>query len=212
MDRVIAEFPSRQLDADLVICDYPGIAYQEDMSKSVPYDDAYFDRYVGYEGSEIEQALNRCRLNLVAQARGMEVIDVGIGSGKFLQAAQAAGLKCSGYDVNPRAEAWLKERDLWLDIYNPGPPTFYQGGTVCWTFWDVLEHIPEPHKILDKIPVGHCLLTSIPIFADLSRVRESKHFRPDEHYYYFTDEGFRRWMQRYRFLCTAWNDDESTAR
>jgi hypothetical protein len=218
MDRVIAHYPARLSGADLSICDYPGLAYQTDMRKSVPYDDAYFDKYTVYRDLEIFTKLQEARINTVERLNPYTVIDIGIGDGAFLEAldqrrhaqfeaTKVPGLVLYGYDVNAKAKAWLEERRMWLDIYTHLPPK----GVVAWTLWDVLEHIPEPHLLFDRIRPGDYLVTSIPIFKNLDRIRESKHYRPNEHYYYFTDDGLRSWLRRYDLVCRVHHRLEAAA-
>jgi len=42
---------------------------------------------------------------------------------------------------------------------------------------------------------------SIPIFKDVNHILHSKHFRPDEHFWYFTTQGLIRYMLDYGFIC-----------
>lgn len=193
--RAIAE-----LDGDLVICRDKGFAYQHDMSKSVPYDGDYFDKYVGYEGQEIAKRINAARIGLVNKYAGSRanVLDVGIGSGEFIKSRP----QTRGFDINPKAAAWLKAERLWAESFELFPAV---------TFWDVIEHIPEPAQYFDRIRGGAFLFTSIPVFADLGRIRESKHYRPNEHYYYWTKQGFIDWLAMHGFKLLEVNDDETKA-
>ena len=91
---------------------------------------------------------------------------------------------CFGTDVNPRAIRWLEDQGLLWD-----------GREVhAVTCWDSLEHLPDPSHILNRV-TGWVFL-SLPVFRDEEHVRESKHFRPTEHYWYFTEDGLVRWMRR----------------
>jgi hypothetical protein len=38
------------------------------------------------------------------------------------------------------------------------------------------------------------VFVSIPIFKDSDHILKSKHYRKDEHYWYFTDSGFKYFM------------------
>lgn len=200
MDALIERFRGAVADGDLMICEQWGVAYQKDMSNPVPYDDAYFDKYVGYEHTEIANAINAGRIALVNRHLGPKasVLDIGIGSGEFIKNRP----NTFGYDINPKAVAWLKKRMRWSDKF-----CVFEG----FTFWDVLEHVPTPADYFAKMPDDAFVFVSIPIFADLKRIRESKHYRPSEHLYYFTEQGFIDWMALHRFYPHERTDFETKA-
>lgn len=202
MDRFIAGFAGRE-DCDLMLCRADGVAYQRDMSRSVAYNGAYFDKYVGYEGALIAQKINAGRVALVNRHIGAagRLVDIGIGSGEFIK---ARGWPTTGHDVNAKALHWLDEQGLRA---NPELFWTYQG----FSFWDVLEHVPEPEDYFRRIRAGAFLFTSIPVFERLDRIRQSKHYRPDEHYYYFTASGFVAWMALHGFSLIERSDFETCA-
>jgi 2-polyprenyl-3-methyl-5-hydroxy-6-metoxy-1,4-benzoquinol methylase len=85
----------------------------------------------------------------------------------------------------------------------------HQASVVC--LWDTIEHIEAPEGILKRVPRGGHLLVSMPVFADLAGVRRSKHYRPGEHLYYFTNEGFVEYMALYGFRCVEQSAHERAA-
>lgn len=198
MDKVIEAVAA--VDGDLIISRAHGFAYQRNMGKSVPYDAAYFDKYVGYEGAEIAKAINAGRVALVNKYVGPDkpVLDIGIGSGEFIKSRP----NTFGTDINPKAIQWLKDRKRFSDSF-----AAFEG----FTFWDVLEHVPDPNDYFRQIHKGAHLFTSIPIFTDLLLVRASRHYRPDEHYYYFTERGLVDWMKSHRFDLLDRQDFETRA-
>ncbi len=186
MDRFIASLPS-QPDGDLMLCPDHGVAYQADHTQLVAYDEAYYAKCAGYEGQEIANKINAGRVELVNKYVGPnKVVDVGIGSGEFIRTRP----NTYGTDVNPAGIEWLKRNDRWVEKII---------GFAAVTFWDVLEHIPEPEQYLKQIGLGCYLFTSIPIVYALGAIRLSKHYRPGEHLYYYTEEGFVSWMERHGF-------------
>lgn len=200
MDALIRRFTS-VTDGDLKFCHERGVAYQADMTNLIAYDDDYFDRYVALKGQPIARALNAGRVDLVNRHAGVDcqVVDVGIGSGEFI----ASRPNTVGTDVNPKAVKWLQDVGL-----RAGALTDY----TAFTFWDVLEHVVEPHQSYFRhIPDGAYLFTSIPVFPDLSKVRLSRHYKPNEHLYYFTPQGFIDWMALYRFRLLEQSDLEVKA-
>ena len=172
------------VDGDLVICN--GIAYQKDI-KTIDYDKDYFEKYVSYEDTEIARKINQGRVAIVNKYHFNKCLDIGIGSGEFIKNRP----NTYGFDVNPEAVRWLKRNDLFRYDYK---------NFACFTFWDVIEHIPSPQNIFNELPRRSFLFTSIPLFKDLKKIRESKHYRPNEHLYYFTREGFLSWMSWYGFM------------
>lgn len=172
----------------LVWCEDRGVGYYEVNDNGV-YDQAYFDRYRQLRDTPIGAALNAFRCSLAGRFNE-PVIDVGIGDGAFVEAFEGAGGNVVGYDVNPAGITWLKERGSWGELYHHAWPVA--------TFWDSLEHIRRPDKALAR--VGKYALISIPIFDGQEHVLNSKHFRRDEHYWYFTRAGFMRFLSEQGFV------------
>ena len=163
--------------------------------ENTPYDEAYFDKYVGYENTEIGILLNGARLALVSKwCPDGSLVDIGIGSGQFMNA-----IGSYGFDINPAAIKILNHTGLMLD------PHFEDIN--CATFWDSLEHIAEISEILAH--VKKFAFVSIPIFRDLEHILGSKHFRPDEHTWYFTDQGFHKFMCAHGFDVVEQNTMET---
>lgn len=202
MDRFIAAFPARP-DGDLMLCLEHGVAYQADMSSPVEYNGAYFDKYLGYEGTAIALAINAARIDLVDRRAGAmaRVVDVGIGSGEFIKRRRGPTF---GTDINAAALQWLEARGL-----RATPELLWTYD--AFTFWDSIEHIPSPEQYLAKVRASGIVFASLPIFEDLRRIRESKHYRPNEHFYYFTQSGFVRLMALHGFDLLEVNDGESRA-
>lgn len=199
MDRFIRDFAGTK-DDDLIQCTSQGVAYQRDMSKRIKYDEPYYENYRSLEGSEIANKLNEGRVALVNKYVGSDpVLDIGVGSCEFIRSRN--GNTC-GYDINPRAIKTLKYNGLWSDDFS---------AFRAFTFWDVIEHVCNPDDYFKKIKSGSHLFTSLPIFDDLKDVRKSKHFKPGEHLYYWTERGFIDWMKLYGFVLLETSDFETRA-
>ena len=187
MDRFIAAMPATE-DADLMLCKEHGVAYQKDRTLQVVYDEPYYSKCLSYEDQEIALKINAGRIALVAKHFGAgPVLDVGIGSGEFIKKRP----NTYGCDVNPVAIEWLKRNDLWAERLG-------EFGAI--TFWDVLEHVETPEQYLKQIGLHSMLFTSLPLFYSLGGIRLSKHYRPGEHLYYWTEDGFVGWMERHGFM------------
>lgn len=177
-----------------------GIVYQEDTSISIEYGDNYWENYLKYEKSPIAEDLNKFRVDITERFCN-HVLDIGIGCGTFMK---RLNIKSYGYDINPKAISWLEERGLYLNPYE-GIPDEVDGITL----WDVLEHLPEPDDLLTHLPVGIHVVTSLPIFSYLESLRESKHYKPNEHYWYFTQNGLTTYMSDIGYMVKDCRSDES---
>lgn len=156
---------------------------------------AYFEKYQAYAATDMGKAITQARADLVKRWWDGPVLDVGIGCGAFIEAHGNA----DGQDINPVAQEWLRERGL-------GGPIFTQVEAGC--FWDSLEHLPNPSNWLSMF----CpyVFVSLPIVKDPGRITAWKHFRPDEHRWYWTRDGFLAWMAEQSFECLEANSMEQT--
>lgn len=177
------------------------------------YDKNYFEKYASYEDSDIALALNRSRCDLVMKyMEDGSIMDVGIGSGSFILSLMEACVSdiggdgefqmfdIYGTDVNPAGVEWLKSEN----IYREAGEKFD-----ALTFWDSLEHIHDPALILSG--AEKFVFASIPIFDNADHVLRSKHFRKDEHVFYFTIGGFENYMREYGFKLVEFNRMEQAA-
>lgn len=164
------------------------------------YDEQYFAKYMLYAETPRGRHLNEIRTSLVARHAGREaaLIDVGIGCGAFIE---ERGPGAWGFDVNPAGVAWLEDRGLFRDPRQDPAPIL--------TFWDSLEHIPEPGPFLAG--AQEWAFVSLPIFRDADHVLRSRHFRRDEHCWYWTRGGFIAWMGEHGFSCVEHGTPESLA-
>lgn len=163
--------------------------------KKSPYNAAYFEKYVGYSATEMGKKITDARIDLVKTYYTGKVVDVGIGCGQFIEAHNNA----VGYDINPVAVSWLEEKSLYCNIYELNVPAA--------TFWDSLEHIHAPDRIISKI--NEWVFISIPIFNGPESILSNKHFKKDEHVWYFTHYGLIHWFDCMGFDMVDTNVKES---
>lgn len=186
-----------------------GVGYFECVGVETVYDAAYFSRYAAQAETPIGRQLNEFRAELVVRRTSelfretVPVLDVGIGDGAFvreLDEERSAALsllggsriaEVCGFDVNPAGVDWLRKRGAWGDLYGRTWPVA--------TFWDALEHIREPAAALDQ--VERLAIVSIPTFRGVDHILASRHYRRDEHYWYWTREGFLRFASSCGFRC-----------
>lgn len=185
---------------DLRYCYRHGIMFQTDMTQSIEYGEKYYQHYVNLIETEISNKLNSGRVT-ITEKYSTCLLDVGIGSGEFIMRSK---MKTYGFDINPYGVRWLEERGLFVDKLIPDE---IDG----WTFWDTLEHIPEPQQMLGRVKSGNHVYVSLPIFHDITKIRQSKHYKPGEHYYYFTERGFIWFANELGFDIVEMSDIESLA-
>jgi hypothetical protein len=159
-----------------------------------PYDQAYFDRFTRQAAEPIGRRLMTARVAFVEQCYRGLLLDVGIGSGAFIEKRNLLRRYSTfGFDINPAGVAWLKQRELWFD------PEWHSLPAV--SMWDVLEHMHDFRPLLSK--VSEWLFLSLPIFRDAAHVLGSKHYRKDEHCWYWTHEGLVTVLRRLGFKLVA---------
>jgi len=156
-----------------------GIGYYPVEAGHAPYDRDYFERFDRQAHTDLGRALMRARINFVEQHYRGTLIDVGVGSGAFIELRQDRRRPTYGYDVNPVGIEWLEDRKLFVDPHM----VMFDAATL----WDVLEHIPDFQSLIAN--VREWLFLSLPIFRDAEHALRSKHFRPEEHCWYFTRDG-----------------------
>jgi hypothetical protein len=142
--------------------------------------------------TSIGAELNRQRVLMVEKHTiKTKVVDIGIGSGHFiLMRDQLVQPNITyGYDVNPKGIQWLLDRNIWFDPW-------YQEPEIA-TFWDSFEHLPRPTDLLKQ--VTKFVFVSIPIFKGKEHILGSKHFKPNEHIWYFTRNGLINYFSRNGF-------------
>jgi hypothetical protein len=170
-----------------------GIGYLP--TRGYEYDTEYWEHYSELSSTAIGVKLTAFRKSFVIDNLGGpgDLCDVGIGSGSFVKA-----MSCKGYDVNPHAKRWLEKNG---SFGNPHERSFD-----TLTFWDVLEHIDDPTPLL--VRPKH-VFVSMPIFPDVAAVLASKHLKPDEHLWYYTEPGLKTFMKYFGFELVSKSDEET---
>jgi len=164
-----------------------------------PYDQEYFDRFDRDAQTKLGRLLMRGRVDFVERHYQGPLVDVGIGSGAFVELRRTFDRPTCGYDVNPAGIRWLEERKLRVNPYGVVVPAI--------SLWDVLEHMPDYPTLLAN--VREWLFVSLPIFRDAEHVLRSKHFRPDEHCWHFTRDGLVYAMKLCGFALVAESNFET---
>ncbi|ELE6506811.1 methyltransferase domain-containing protein [Pseudomonas aeruginosa] len=157
------------------------------------YSGPYFEKYQALDATPMGAALTAARVDMVQRHFDGEVLDVGIGGGRFV--IESGG---KGFDVNEEAVQWLKSRNAYADPYK---------GVAAITCWDSLEHVPDPEALVRS--VGEWVFVSMPVYKDQADCLKSKHFKPGEHLHYWSVRGLIGWFAKMNFGCVEINERES---
>lgn len=201
MDEIIKKYRTEIFDEHHYICSKEEVIYQRNMAISIAYAREYYEKYLSYENTEISKKLNRFRVSITEKYSKNSILDIGVGSGEFIKKSSR---RVFGYDINNFAIDWLKANNIFLDPY-----TYIPNEIDCITFFDSIEHIINPTKLLKRIISGTYVIISIPIFENLIELKSNKHFRPNEHFYYFSKKGFISFMRDNSFAFVLVTDEES---
>ena len=162
----------------------------------ISYEHDYWEKYLGYDDTPLGEALTAARKELVDFYYRGSVVDIGIGGGKFVLSMGARGF---GFDVNTDAINWLMANNRFCDPY--------AGPVSCITCWDSLEHIPHPENLINQ--VTDWVFVSLPIFENPNTITKSKHYRPGEHIWYWSDSGLTKWFKELGFELIEKNNMET---
>jgi len=167
---------------DNVWCDIDGMIWHSKLevgwypcNTDGVYDEEYFNNYLKYKNTETGKKITQFRTDFVNKIYDGDLIDFGSGSGQFVESRS----KTFGIDVNPFSVSALKTIGKYCDQIPSNPRAI--------SFWDSLEHIKDCWDIVETI--SEYVFVSIPIFVSMIHALRSKHFKPKEHYWYFTEKG-----------------------
>lgn len=184
-----SELPSGLTDC-LLWSEELGIGYHP--RPAVDYASSYFENYKALDNTSMGVELTAARIEFVRKHFSGVVLDVGIGGGLFVSESDSLG-----YDINKEAVNWLGDR--YCDPYREKVKAI--------SCWDSLEHIPNPEALLKQ--VMEWLFVSMPVYLDQRDCLNSKHFKPGEHIWYWTEKGFIDWCKQQGFRLVSTTKVES---
>lgn len=164
--------------------------------KEFVYGQDYLKKYMDYAETSMGEKLLEIRLDIIKSYT--HLLDIGVGSGHIIDNKKNS----KGFDVNPVMIKKLKAEKRWC---NPYKEDLNQFDVI--TFFDSFEHIEKPEILLNKITT-QTLVIAIPIFRNKQHLLKSKHYRPDEHFHYFTKKGFLSYMKNLGLHCLKISESE----
>jgi len=165
-----------------------------------PYDKKYIEKYESYAETELGKKITKQRCDLINQYNNEPKtnLDVGVGSGEIVDT-----LDCFGYDVNPYMIDKLAENGKFVDLYD------YLGRIKSISFFDSFEHIYDIKRVLSNIE-NQKVIISLPIYkGEEENLKSWKHYREDEHFHYFTQQGFINFLNSQGFVVLEINNAET---
>jgi SAM-dependent methyltransferase len=179
-----------------------GQAYFQSVESSQGYDD-YAALEPGLRRTARARLSRICSLVPQACTAKPRLLDVGCGTGVFLDEAARQGWQVEGLEVSPYASAEARRRNLRVQTGAiedaPFPAAFYD----CITLWDVLEHLRDPAGVLARVsaalrPRGVLALSTGDV-SSLCAWFSGRHwhlFSLPEHLFFFSPTSLRRLLGR----------------
>jgi 2-polyprenyl-3-methyl-5-hydroxy-6-metoxy-1,4-benzoquinol methylase len=175
----------------------------------------YDDHYAGFRPDPVfhREATRLVKDELVRYVRPpARVLDVGCGNGEFLAIARDAGYQGLGVDVSAAAGDLCRQRGLAIEIgdfrtMTVGAP---DARFELITFWDVVEHLPDPGSFLERAhellaPGGYALIktprtsaASVAVAGTVPRLAGALLSAPS-HVQYFSEAGLAALLRRVGF-------------
>lgn len=165
---------------DLYMCRDDGMISSAIMPRKPIYNDSYLKKFRDYEDTEKSKKLQQLRYDTVHKhiCKG-RLLDYGCGPGSFIKFANFNGLVSTGFDVNQYSE--YCDPSVLLSKYD------------VVTFWDVIEHIENPIRLISGINADYVFISS-PSTDDFESpdLTAWVHYRPAEHVHYFNEKSLGR--------------------
>ncbi|MFP5220115.1 MAG: class I SAM-dependent methyltransferase [Actinomycetes bacterium] len=144
--------------------------------------------------------VERRRARRVARLGGRRLLDVGCGTGRFLEAVAGVGLEPTGLEPVAATAAGARERGL--DVLTGQLHDAVPGGWDVVTAFHVLEHLPDVPEALQLLkqlvrPGGH-LVVEVPNWRSMCRHEAGDSWSllgPGEHVTFFTRRSLRAALQ-----------------
>ena len=158
-------------------------------------------------GSTLGTQRRHLRKMFLGQAAPGKLLEVGSGSGRFLNRMRATGWQVQGTDFDPAAAARVKARyGLTVDVGELGDLGYADASFDAIAMSQVIEHVYDPHALLAEafrlLRPGGRLVLSTPNASGLAHRSFGRHWRglePPRHLHLFTRASLQRCVRRAGF-------------
>jgi hypothetical protein len=145
------------------------------------YDIEYYEHMLR-EYSVTAEKICKIRWDWIADVKPRYVLDYGSGVGWF-RAFRPEDVEVDSYDIAVYPQTGL----VATCDYD----------AVC--FWDVLEHIPNFNSLANILKTTKYVALTLPLIDGVSDVATWKHFKPNEHLHFFTQDILVAMFNHYGF-------------
>ena len=205
-------------------CSFCDVSYLEKFTDNETYclDSAKTDKFMNIDiNTTMRLAINNVRGGFLEQCNvhlngaPIKILDVGCGAGTFLDYAKDKGFATYGCDICERSVKYVKNKGHNCFVSAIDNFTFAYNFFDVITLFDSFEHVNNPILVLQRIykslkDSGHIII-STPLRPE-TMTESWRHFRPDEHNFYFNRKSLHYLCDAAGFKIIAENLDESKVR
>ncbi len=182
---------------DFDASDFYGQSYFQSHGVAAGYND-----YAALEPGQRRTA--RARLRRIARLRAAQaapgrLLELGCGTGVFLDQAQRDGWSVEGVEISPYASAVARRRGLKVTVAAAEDACLPAAAFDCVCLWDTVEHLREPARVLASAaralrPGGVLALSTGDVTSLCARLSGPRWhlFNLPEHLYFFSPRSLRR--------------------
>lgn len=172
-----------------------GIAHERDELSGIvrqvnPAPFKYTLEYAQAQSTTIE--MSYLRISLLASIMGYDafaaarVLELGPGAGTLMNTLKKHCASVDGFDVVPSPHSTVSETDSLRSKWD------------LLIACDVIEHMPDSESFFDyDFEWAYISIPAMP--ADVEKMSTWRHFKPDQHLWYFTRPDFCRWVERHGY-------------
>ena len=186
--------------------DYEIARYYTDYKTKKSADSIYMTD-AGFECFKRDKELTFEDLGLVGAFVGKSILDVGCGTGQFVQMMKQDAAFIKGIDISDECISLARNRDLNCECQDF---LAIDGAYDVITMWHIIEHLLKPRQYIEHayrmLPSGGLLLIETPVIGVISTGfgADWRYFMPVEHINLFTQNALFRLCADAGFRIQSW--------